>query len=790
MPKQFQAFDPFQTLTDEHNRVLLQGQRGLLELSPAAPGVLRVRATWRRRLPAPASLAITDPQPLPPSFELRPAADGARFSQPGLGLQITFEPLRLAMVRPEAPGEAAVTSFEVGRQDKALVARASIAPGDHVYGLGEKTGWLDKRRRRYRMHNTDVLLEHRDGIGIITDPLYASYPFFIVHGTAGTYGVFVDNTEDTRFDFTGAGELDGRYEFAAPAPMLTFYILAGPTLPEVLRQYTGLTGRMPLPALWTLGYHQCRWGYRTEADFRAIAHELRSRHFPADALWLDIDYMNGYRVFTWDKQRFPRPARLLADLKAQGLRTVTIVDPGVKVDPDYEMYREGHAAGLFVRHVDGTEYNGNVWPGLSALPDFHAPAAREWWAGHVQRWIDETGLAGIWNDMNEPAVTDVSGPIERTLHAAGKLPHSAARNTYALQMARATHAGLTAQGPNSRPFILTRAAFSGAQTVTAQWGGDNSPLWEHLSGSLPMLMNMGLSGMPFVGVDIGGFAGDTHAELLARWFQAGAFYPFCRNHAIAGSNAHEPWAFGPEVEAICRRYVELRYRLLPYTYNLFRQASLTGAPIMRPLAWHYPQDSATFNLSDEFLFGPELLVAPVVAPGVSARSVYLPRGDWYRWEAVDPTPVPGPGNVLAQAPLAEMPLFVRGGAILPLWPVAPHTGAIARGKLELHLWPGRGELDYYEDDGLTQAFSRGDFRLTPFRWRPKAGGYSLVWGPSTGDYHDARQHWTFVFHNFSQAVVQLDSEPIRARQAKTALTVQIPDDGGRHTLTITSTAAK
>src|SRR5260221_3563210 len=264
MPKQFQAFDPFQTLTDEHHRVLVHSQRGLLELSPAAPGVLRVRAGRRRSLPAPASQALASPPPQPPAYQLRPGAAGALFSQPGLALQISFEPLRLAVVRPEAPAQAAITTFELGTQDKSVVARASIAPGEHVYGLGEKTGWLDKRHRRYRMVNTDVLLVQREGIGIITDPLYASFPFFIVHGTAGSYGIFVDNTEYTTFDFTGAGQPDGRYEFAAPAPVLTFYIMAGPSLPEVLRQYTGLTGHMPLPALWTLGYHQCRWGYRTE----------------------------------------------------------------------------------------------------------------------------------------------------------------------------------------------------------------------------------------------------------------------------------------------------------------------------------------------------------------------------------------------------------------------------------------------------------------------------------------------------------------------------------------------
>src|SRR5579859_1225929 len=784
MPKTYRSFDPFQALRDERDHVLLQGQRGLVELRPIAPGVVRVRAGRRRALPTYSSLALSGPLPEPPAYQLQPAAGGVLLKQPGLSMQVDFEPLRLIATRQEDGGGAALTALAFVATEETVVARAGITPGEHVYGLGEKTGPLDKRYGRYRMRTTDAMLEYPEGIGITTDPLYASLPFFIVHSQAGSYGIFVDNTEYTTFDFTRAGAPKGDYEFAAPAPALTFYLLAGPGLPDVLRQYTGLTGRMPLPALWTLGYHQCRWGYRTEADFRAVAHELRSRQIPADALWFDIDYMDGYRVFTWNKKSFPRPARLLADLKAQGLRGITIVDPGVKVDEGYALYREGRASGHFVKHRDGREYNGNVWPGLSALPDFHEAAARDWWAGHVRQWIDETGLAGVWNDMNEPAITDVSGPIVEALHGGGKLPHPAARNTYALQMARASFAGLQAQAPDARPFILTRAAFCGAQTVTALWGGDNRPLWEHLSGSLPMLMNLGLSGLPFVGVDIGGFAGDTHAELLARWFEAGAFYPFCRNHAIDGVNAHEPWAFGPEIEAICRRYLELRYRLLPYSYNLFREASVTGAPIMRPLAWHYPQDAATFNLSDQFLFGRDLLVAPVVEPGVTARAVYLPRGDWYRWDAPGAEPLRGPGHVLAEAPLAELPLYVRGGGIVPMWPLAQHTGAIAREQLELHFWPGRGETEYYEDDGLTQAYTRGQFRLTPFRWRPARGGHVLNWGPSRGEYREARPDWTFVFHNLAGVKAQLDGQPCRARPGHAGLVLEALDDGQKHTLTI------
>ncbi len=771
----------FIALTDLGGSVLVRAERGLLELTPVAPGILRVRLARGRRLPPYESLAVCAPPAPAPAYELAPGASSTHLKAPGLNAVLAFEPARLHFARPGQAG-AFMDEVEAGRCADHWLVRARLRPGEHVYGLGEKTGWLDRRHRRYHMRNSDVLLDNREGIGIATDPLYASFPVFLVHGALGSYGVFVDNPETTSFDFTGADRPGATYEFAAPAAVLTYYVLAGPGLPDVLRQYTDLTGRIPLPALWALGYHQCRWGYRTEADFRRVAAELRRRRIPADALWFDIDYMNGYRVFTWNRRRFPRPARLIADLKAQGLRSVTIVDPGLKVDERYPVYAEGHAAGYFIAHPDGREYHGSVWPGRSAFPDFHAPEVRAWWGGLAARWLEQTGVSGLWNDMNEPASTDLSGPIDEVRHGGGLLSHQAARNTYGLQMARATFAAMQAQAPDARPFILTRAAFSGAQTVTALWCGDNSAAWEHLTGSLPMLLNLGLSGMPFVGADIGGFAGDTHGELLARWFQAGAFYPFCRNHSVPEANAHEPWAFGPEVEAICRRYVELRYQLLPYTYSLFDEAARTGAPIMRPLVWHYPRDPLTFNLSDQFLFGRDLLVAPVTAPGQVARAVYLPRGRWYRWGAAQGEAVGGPRHVIAAAPLGELPLYVRGGAILPMWPVAQHTGLVRRQALRLHLWPGNGQFDLYEDDGETRAYERGEYRRTPFRLRSRGGELTLTWGPSVGSYASSHTRWTFVLHGVLQAEATCDGHPVKLRRGREGLVIQVKDDGEQHVL--------
>ena len=787
----FQTLGNFVRLADCDDCVRATAQAGLLELSAAPGGTLRVRlgrgelTPDGKRLPHYQSLALSGTLDLEglrrQALTVKRRRGALEIPTPDVTARLNLEPLAMSFT---LPGSRLVFGADLGLgfRDGHIVVRKSLRQGAHIYGLGEKTGWLDKRHRCYTMRTTDVYLENPAGMGAHTDPLYASFPVFIVHNAEASYGIFVDSPEFTTFDFTQ----DDAYEFTAPADALTYYLLPGPALPDILRQYTDLTGRMPLPALWALGYHQCRWSYPTDAEVRRVAAKLRSQLIPADSVWCDIDYMDGFRVFTWNNKAFPDPKKLTANLGRQGFRVVTIVDPGVKVDEQYRVYAEGRAGRHFIRQPDGEEYNGNVWPGLSALPDFHQAETREWWAGLVQRWLTENGLAGLWNDMNEPASTDVNGKLMEALHAGGHLPHAAARNTYALQMARATCEGMRAHNPDSRPFLLTRAAFSGAQTVAALWAGDNSSLWEHLAASLPMLMNLGLSGMPLVGADIGGFNGDAHGELLARWTQAGAFYPFCRNHSAAGTRAQEPWAFGPEVEAICRRYIELRYQLLPYFYQLFHQAAETGAPVMRPLVWHYPQDPATFNLNDQFMVGPDLLVAPVIAPGVEARSVYLPEGPWYRWGHGQTTPLRGPGHIVASAPLEELPLFVRGGAILPMWNLAQHTGAIDRASLRLHIWPGKGHLPLYEDDGDTQAYaqSTAGYRQTPFAVHVEKHRLFIHWEAPFGDYRDARKRWTFVVHAWRGLKATLDGKPVALRQTSDAVTLAIKDNRQRHTLII------
>ncbi len=752
-------------------RLTVTADRGILELAACEAG-FRVRVSTNKRLPAYRSAAVEDsgaPIPLPVAHEQAIRAGADRFQallKPGL-LGVGFrrqDQVDLAQDR--------FVGFDAGR----IVIRKSVAATAPIYGLGQKTGWLNKRGRRYRMRNTDVWREHPGGIGPGTDPLYASFPVFLVHSQTGSYGIFVDSSEFCEFDLTRPDII----EFAVPGPVLTYYVLPGPTMPDVLRQYSDLTGRIQLPALWTLGFHQCRWSYGRDKDIRRIARIFRRRKIPLDAVWADIDYMDGYRVFTWDSQSFPNPRKLVQDLAQDGVKIVTILDPGIKVDDRYAIYRDGRRRGHFLKLADGSEYHGRVWPGECAFPDFHRSATRRWWAEHAGRWLADTGVDGLWIDMNEPSAKDIDGSIMNVRHDDGKLPHWSARNTYALEMARATYAGMRRQDPDARAFVLTRAACSGIQKFAAMWCGDNSSCWEHLAASLPMLINLGLSGMPFVGVDIGGFAGDADGELLARWTQAGAFYPFCRNHSARGTRHQEPWTFGREIERICRNYIERRYRLLPYLYNLFYEASRTGAPVMRPLVWHYPTDPETFNLNDQFMLGPDLLVAPVLVPGVSARSVYLPQGRWFEWDADNRDSMEGARHVVAEAPLDRLPLFVRAGAVIPMWPPASHSGAIDRSQLSMHIWAGNGKIDFYEDDGETGAYQNGIYRLTPFHMCEDRGNLWLKWGKSVGDYAPGRSYWTLMFHGLADPRVLLDGKPALCQAKENLLALQAPDDGLPH----------
>lgn len=738
-------------------------QDGSVSISPLRAGILRI-AVSQEGVPeiAPSYLLVGPEDTPPPELRVSPSEAGLSAEAGELRLELSGAGDGQAVAEgTPAPGSA--LKIWQGQSGAALRARSEffrwsargtsleleIGPETPVYGLGEKTGFLDRRGRSYRMWNSDDPLHLPD-----KDPLYQSIPFFLYPSGSGWVGLLLDAPGSSWFDV--AESAPDRLSAAVEEKNLVAYALFGATPAELLERYTALTGRAPMPPLWSIGYHQSRHTYTPADRVREIAGSFRERKLPADVIHFDILYMDDYRVFTWNPRSFRRPGELIADLAELDFHVVTIVDPGVKVDPDYPVYAEGREMNAFCRTETGELYVGRVWPGRAVYPDFSKPEVRAWWA-EQHRSLFDAGVAGIWNDMNEPA--DFTGdffirpeftpPSEVVMDGDGR-PRSmdAYHNVYGTLMSRSAREGAERYRPGKRPFVLTRAGSAGIQRYAAVWTGDNHSWWEHLAASIPMLLGMGLSGVGFVGADVGGFQESPSPELYARWMQYAIFTPFFRTHTNSISRDQEPWSFGPEVEGIARRYLELRYRLLPYIYSFFREQAQSGTPIMRPLLWEYPEDPALRNLNDQFLLGSSILVAPVTQPGVRARAVYLPSG---RWEDFWTGEVhQGPGHILAEAPLDRIPLFVKAPAIIPMVPVIQSTREYATQPLELWIFgageSGEAQFTLYEDDGDSTRYQEGEFSLYGLHWQGPAAGRPgrLRVDPLRRGYPGQRPGWRLV----------------------------------------------
>ncbi len=658
-----------------------------------------------------------------------------------------------------------------------------IEVGEHFFGFGERTGQLDKLGRRLINWTTDPAHGHGPG----TDPLYLAIPVFLALRPGLAYSIFFNNTWRSRFDI--GAERTGIWQMEAEGGELDYYVVYGPTPEQVSEGLGSLLGTMPLPPRWALGYHQSRWGHATEAMVRELAAEFRARDIPCDVIHLDIDYMDGYRVFTWDTRGFPDPQKLIGDLRRDGFRVVTIVDPGVKSDPDYQVYRTGLERDVFIRAADGAVFHGYVWPDDAVFADHTRPEVREWW-GDMQKALVDVGVSGIWNDMNEPVVFEL--PFSQGVGEVGTIAldaiqgpegerttHAEVHNLYGYGMARASYEGLRRHGSKERPFVLTRSGFAGVQQWSACWMGDNSSWWEHLEMAMPQLMNMGLSGVPFVGTDIGGFNGNATGELFARWMQFGVLSPFCRGHSTIGTERHEPWSFGPHVEAICREFLLLRYRLLPYLYTLFWEAAQRGTPVLRPLLYHFPDDPATYQLHDQVLLGPSLMAAPIYLPGREHRHVYLPTGAWYDWWTEEL--ITGPTHLLAHEPLERMPLYVRAGAIIPNGPDLRYTDELPLDPLTLNLYPGNGAFTLYEDDGHSFEYEHGQFSTTSYTLQQMGDRLVFSIGAREGAYIPPMRRFLIVVHAVDEQAVEgyPDASYDAARRL---LTLQLNDDGNTQML--------
>lgn len=597
----------------------------------------------------------------------------------------------------------------------------SIAEDERFFGLGEKTGNLDKRGAEWVMWNSDTY-----GYGNETDPVYQSHPFLVGQRGGRAYGIYLNNSHRSVFNL-GAG--NHRYwSFAAEGGALDYVFFHGPTIPRVVERYTAFAGRTPMPPAWALGYQQSRWSYFPRAEVLRLARTFREKAIPADVIYLDIHYMDGYRVFTWDPERFPDPDGMLAELGSMGFKVVTIIDPAVKEDPDYAVARQGRDGDHFVRYPDGEVYVGSVWPGRSYFPDFSRAETRGWWGDHLAEML-ETGVDGFWNDMNEPAVWGKAFPLEVVMGDEGRgSSMKRMHNLYASLMARATVEGWREHRPDDRPFVVTRAGFAGIQRHATVWTGDNVASWDHLELGIRMLLGLGLSGVPFTGMDVGGFVGSPSPELFARWIQVGAFTPFFRTHTVINTPAQEPWAFGEHVEGIAREAIELRYRMLPTLYSLFREAHETGAPILRPLFWHHPDDSTAYapEHQNQFLVGERLLVAPVTREGHRTRTAYLPAGTWLH--LASGTVFEGRRSVTVEAPLEEIPTFLGAGGILFTRAVRPFVEPGPSDALTLEVFPGEepAATALYEDDQASRDYEREIYRRTRFETVLRRGGIELT----------------------------------------------------------------
>jgi alpha-glucosidase len=608
-------------------------------------------------------------------------------------------------------------------------AAVPIDPGTSLYGTGEIAGPLLRNGRTSTCWNTDAYAYKE-----ATPSLYQSQPWVLAVRPDGTaFGVLADTTYRCEIDLTSGI----RFTADGPADGFPVIVIDRDSPQEVVKGLAELTGKIPMPPRWALGYHQCRYSYNPEARVREIATEFRRREIPCDVIWFDIDYMDGYRVFTFDKKQFPDPTRLNSDLEAQGFRCIWMIDPGIKAEPGFSVFDAGTKGDHWVKAATGEPYKGAVWPGQCVFPDYTRPETRAWWASLYKDFL-ATGIDGVWNDMNEPAIFNVESKTmpEDNMHRGGEISggggggvlppgtHARYHNVYGMLMARATREGIEAANPDKRPFVLTRSNYIGGQRYAAMWTGDNSAEWIDLENSIPMTLNLGLSGQPFAGPDIGGFNGNGDGKLFARWMGFGSLLPFARGHTAKGNINKEPWAFDDDVERTCRTALQRRYRLMPYLYTVFHEAAETGLPVARPLFFADPRDQALRSEDDAFLIGADLLVAAKVTP-LGDRCIAMPRENW------------SPITIDSHKPQnPDLPsLFIRSGAIVPLGPVMEFTGQRPLDPLELVVSIGKdakAEGTLYEDAGDGYGYRTGDYLLTHYAATVKDGIVELRIATSEG----------------------------------------------------------
>ena len=572
----------------------------------------------------------------------------------------------------------------------------ALSADDHFYGMGQADQLVDHLDLDHRGHIREVWNQH-------SPPATTIFPWLL---SLRGYGLLVDNPNRAAWDL---GQSDpARFAYRARGGGLQYYVFFGPALPRLLQTFFELTGFPPLPPRWIFGLLQSRYGYRNRLELETIAETFRAKKLPCDALILDVFWFKEMGDLAFDSIDWPDAREMISRLKQKGFRAMVIEEPYLTLKS--RNYPEALSHGYLARHYDGTAYTFDFWPGECALVDFSNPAAREWWS-QKHKPLLELGIDGWWADLNEPAKH-----FQDMAHHSG--PAASVHNSFALFMQQAIHDAHQRYAPERRLFILSRAAFPGSQRYgVALWSGDVDMTFASLRKQVAVGLNVGLAGIPLWGTDIGGFGfgGKCSAELYARWFEFGAFCPLCRPHGDQ-TELREPWQFGSEIEAICRKYLQLRYRLLPYIYSIAREACTSGIPIMRPLVLEYPKDPHVCNLADEYLFGRDILVAPILDEGAAERTVYLPAGVWIDFWTEESWV--GPRFLKVHTELDTIPLFIRQGAIIPMGPDVQYSSERPLDPLTLEIYRGcDGAFTLYEDDGETSAYQNGAFAETRFAMR-------------------------------------------------------------------------
>jgi alpha-glucosidase len=806
------AFDHATSVSYLPNGIELRDGSASELITALQDNVLRVRMTRQGSMPEDASWAVL-PQARESSVSVTQATTSDHYGFRTKSLIVEIDKKSLCLTIRDLAKDILQQDAAPVRFDGSSFRVSKVMPLDeHYFGLGDKTGPLDRREQAFSLWNTDAYRFQES-----TDPLYKSIPFFQTYRRGVALGIFLDDTWRTSFDF--GKEQPDIYSFGGTNGPLNYYIFYGPTPKQVVEEYAWLTGRPPLPPLWSLGFQQSRYSYTPQSRVLEIAHQLRSDRIPADAIYLDIGFQYKNWPFTVNPKTFPDFSGMISQLRKENFHVVAITDLHIAKQPgqNYAPYDSGNAGDHFLKNPNGSVYTGDVWPGPSVFPDFTRQLTREWW-GTLYREFHKDGIEGFWNDMNEPSIfmsptktmpLDVVHRIEEPGFASRTATHAEIHNVYGMENSRATFEGLLAIDPNLRPFVLTRATYAGGQRYAATWTGDNSSTWNHLGLSTSMLENLGISGFAFAGADVGGYAGTPPIDLLTKWLEIAAFQPIDRDHTEEGSGAQEPWIGGPQQEAIRRHFIEERYRLMPYLYTLAEEASRTGLPLIRPLFLEFPNaapDGHPLDIdaasSGEFLLGSDILVAPSPWPEqLDNYFAEFPSENWYDYwtgEKIKPSAPPsnpaqqevhtarGPVMLQLSPELASLPVFARGGSILPIEPLVQSTNETPQGALTLRIYRGGNEDKcsgtLYLDDGKTYAYRTGAFLRMLFSCQTSADGVHLILSPHEGSYPAWWKQIRAEFYGWNAqraTILSNDGDPkqISVTPLPHGVSVTIADDG-------------